>query len=71
MEVIMRIRRTILAPVIMAIGTTGALAVGPTLALTATATPASAAAAASTRPGLTVTHGDLTVMHADFTIMHG
>lgn len=33
----MRIRRTILDPAILVIGTTGALAVGPVLALTAAA----------------------------------
>jgi hypothetical protein len=48
MEVIMRIRRTILAPVILVIGTTGALAVGPVLA--AAATPAAAPPSCSIKP---------------------
>ena len=52
----MRIRRTILAPVILAIGTTGALVVGPVLAITTAATPAAAVAATSVRPNM-VTYG--------------
>jgi hypothetical protein len=48
MEVIMRIRRTILAPVILAIGTTGVLAV------TAAAIPASAVAVGSATPNMVV-----------------
>ena len=51
----MRIRRTILAPVILAIGTTGALVAGPVLATT-TAAPAAAVAAASVRPDM-ITYG--------------
>jgi hypothetical protein len=51
MEVIMRIRRTILSPAILAIGTTGALIAGPVLAITtAAATPAAAVAAGSVTP---------------------
>jgi hypothetical protein len=46
MEVVMRIRRNILAPVILTIGTVGSLVAGPVLALTATATPAAAVVAA-------------------------
>jgi hypothetical protein len=42
MEAVMRIRRTILAPAILVIGTTGALAVGPVLAVTAAAAPVAA-----------------------------
>jgi hypothetical protein len=54
MEAVMRIRRTILAPVILAIGTTGALVAGPVLAIitTTAATPAAAVAAASARPDM-------------------
>jgi hypothetical protein len=53
MEAVMRIRRTILAPVILAIGTTGTLVAGPVLAITTTAaTPAAAVAAASVRPDM-------------------
>jgi hypothetical protein len=58
MEAVMRIRRTILAPVILAIGTTGALVAGPVLAITATAaTPAAAVAAASVRPDMSTMGG--------------
>ena len=52
----MRIRRTILAPAILVIGTTGALAVGPVLAVTA-ATPAAALASASAKPDMAVYGG--------------
>jgi hypothetical protein len=55
MEVIMRIRRTILAPVILAIGTTGALVAGPVLALT-TVTPPGAAVAITLTPDVIVMH---------------
>lgn len=51
----MRIRRTILAPAILAIGTTGSLVVGPVLALT-TAAPAAAVAAASAKPDVIIMH---------------
>jgi hypothetical protein len=57
MEVIMRIRRTILAPAILTIGTAGALAVGPVLALTTAAAPVSAAAAVSATPNMSIMHG--------------
>ena len=51
----MRIRRTILAPAILVIGTTGALAAGPVLAA---ATPAAAAlASASAKPDMAVYGG--------------
>jgi hypothetical protein len=52
----MRIRRTILAPVIMALGTAGALA-SPLLAITATATPASAAVTSAAAPAVMYYHG--------------
>jgi lysozyme family protein len=57
MEVIMRIRLTVLAPVILAIGTTGALVAGPVLALTTTAAPVSAAVAVSVSPDGIIMHG--------------
>jgi hypothetical protein len=56
MEVIMRMRRTILARAILAIGTTGALVAGPVLALTTAAAPAAAAVAASAKPDGIVMH---------------
>jgi hypothetical protein len=46
MEVDMRIRRNILAPVILTIGTVGSLVAGPVLALTAAAAPAATGVAA-------------------------
>jgi hypothetical protein len=57
MEVIMRIRRTILAPAILTISTAGPLAVGPVLALTTAAAPVSVAAAVSAAPNLVFMHG--------------
>ena len=48
----MRIRRTILAPAILVIGTTGALAAGPVLAVTAAATPAAVSASGSAKPDM-------------------
>ncbi len=41
----MRIRRNILAPAILTLGTVGSLVAGPVLALTTTAAPATAAVA--------------------------
>jgi hypothetical protein len=56
MEVIMRIRRTILAPGILAIGTAGALVVGPVLVITAT--PAAAVVASGVAaPNIMIYHG--------------
>jgi len=57
MEVIMRIRRTILARAILAIGTTGALVTGPVLALATAATPAGAAVAVGATPNIIIMHG--------------
>jgi hypothetical protein len=58
MEVVMRIRRNILAPAILTLGTVGSLVAGPVLALTATAAPATAAvAAAGVHPNMIVNHG--------------
>ena len=52
----MRIRRTILAPAILAIGTTSALLAGPVLAVTS-ATPAAAVAVSVAKPNAMVYHG--------------
>jgi hypothetical protein len=46
----MRIRRNVLAPAILTIGTIGSLVAGPVLALTTAAAPASTAVAISARP---------------------
>jgi hypothetical protein len=46
----MRIRRNILAPVIITIGAIGSLVTGPVLALTSAAAPASNAVAVSVHP---------------------
>jgi hypothetical protein len=43
----MRIRRTILAPVVLTIGTVGSLAIGPTMAILSTTAPAAVPVAAS------------------------
>ena len=52
----MRIRRNILAPAVLTIGTIGSLVAGPVLALTATA-PADGAVAVSVHPDLLTMHG--------------
>jgi hypothetical protein len=57
MEVIMRIWRTVLAPVILTVGTSCAIVAGPVLALTTAAAPAGSAAAASVAPNMVVMHG--------------
>jgi hypothetical protein len=57
MEVIMRILRTVLAPVILMIGTVCALVAGPVLALTTTVAPAGSAVTASVAPDITIMHG--------------
>jgi hypothetical protein len=56
MEVVMRIRRNILAPVILTLGTVGSLVAGPVLALTTTAAPATAAVAVGTAKPLMIVH---------------
>jgi hypothetical protein len=56
MEVVMRIRRNIIAPAILAVGTIGSLVAGPVLALTTAAAPASTAVAASHSPDAIVMH---------------
>jgi hypothetical protein len=57
MEVIMRIRRTVLAPAMVTIGTVGALVVGPVLSLTTAATAITAATTASATPNGVIMHG--------------
>jgi len=57
MEAVMRIRRKILAPVILTIGTIGSLVAGPVLALTTAAAPAGGAVAVTMNPNMTVYHG--------------
>jgi hypothetical protein len=57
MEVIMRILRTVLAPVILTVGTVGALVAGPVLALTTTAAPVSVAASVNATPNVIIMHG--------------
>jgi hypothetical protein len=52
MEVVMRIRRNILAPAILTIGTVGSLVAGPVLALTSAAAPAGSAVAISAHPAV-------------------
>ena len=53
----MRIRRNILAPAILTVGTIGSVVAGPVLALTTTAAPATAAGAVSATPNLVIMHG--------------
>ncbi|HEX9039785.1 MAG TPA: hypothetical protein VF838_02035 [Trebonia sp.] len=54
----MRIRRNILGPVILTLGTVGSLVAGPVLALTTTAAPATAAVAVgSASPYVVIMHG--------------
>jgi len=57
MEAVMRIRRNILAPAILTIGTIGSLVAGPVLALTTTAAPATAAVAVKASPAIMYYHG--------------
>jgi hypothetical protein len=57
MEADMRIRRNILAPAILTVGTIGSLVAGPVLALTTSAAPASVAVAISASPNIVVMHG--------------
>lgn len=54
----MRIRRSILAPIVLTVGTVGSLAVAPTMAiLSSTAPAATAVAASSPSPNIFVYHG--------------
>ena len=48
----MRIRRNILAPAILTIGTIGSLVAGPVLALTTAAAPAGTAAVGTIQPAV-------------------
>jgi hypothetical protein len=57
MEEIMRIRRNIIAPAILAIGTIGGVVAGPVLALTTSAAPATAAVAVSFKPDYMIYQG--------------
>jgi hypothetical protein len=58
MEVDMRIRRNILAPAILTIGTVGSLVAGPVLAITSAVTPAATGVAAvSASPNAQIYHG--------------
>jgi hypothetical protein len=56
MEVVMRVRRNILGPVILTLGTVGSLVAGPVLALTTTAAPATAAVAVGGATPLMIVH---------------
>jgi len=53
----MRIRRNILAPAILTVGTIGSLVAGPVLALTTAVAPATAAVAISATPNVVIMHG--------------
>jgi hypothetical protein len=53
----MRIRRTLLAPALLAIGTTGALLAGPVIAITPAAAPAATAVAVKAMPSVIFMHG--------------
>ena len=52
----MRIRRNILAPAILTIGTIGSLVAGPVLAVTTAAAPVGTAVAVSVHPAMTSYH---------------
>jgi hypothetical protein len=52
----MRIRRNILAPAILTIGTIGSLVAGPVLALTTAVAPSSGAVAVVISPDMTTYH---------------
>lgn len=54
----MRIRRTLIAPIILTIGTVGSLVAGPVLAIATAAAPTAAtAASAQVAPDMFVYHG--------------
>jgi hypothetical protein len=57
MEAVMRVRRNILAPAILTIGTIGSLVAGPVLALTTAAAPADGVVAVHLAPNMTIYHG--------------
>jgi hypothetical protein len=54
MEAVMRIRRKILAPTILTIGTIGSLVAGPVLAVTIAAAPTDGAVAVGMHPDFMV-----------------
>jgi hypothetical protein len=56
MEAVMRVRRNILAPAILVVGTIGSVVAGPILALTTSAAPAATAVAVSFKPDAIVFH---------------
>jgi hypothetical protein len=56
MEAVMRIRRNILAPAILTIGTIGSLVAGPVLAVTVAAAPSGGAFAVYMSPNMTTYH---------------
>jgi hypothetical protein len=56
MEAVMRVRRNILAPAILTIGTIGSLVAGPVLALTTAAAPAGGVVAVHMSPNMTTYH---------------
>lgn len=53
----MRIRRNIIAPVVLTIGTIGSLVAGPVLAVTTAAAPVGSAVAVNMHPDMTIFHG--------------
>jgi hypothetical protein len=57
MEAVMRIRRNILAPAILTIGTIGSLVAGPVLALTTVGAPAGTAVAVGATSNVMISHG--------------
>jgi hypothetical protein len=57
MEAVMRIRRNILAPAILTIGTIGSLVAGPVLALTTAAAPAGTSVAVGATSDIVIMHG--------------
>ncbi len=53
----MRVRRTIIAPVVLTIGTVGSLAIGPAMAALSTTATAAVPVAASSSPSIVIYHG--------------
>jgi hypothetical protein len=53
----MRIRRNIIAPVLLTVGTVGSLVAGPVLALTSAATPAATSVAVGFHPAMQAYQG--------------
>ena len=73
----MRIRRNILAPAVLAVGTIGSLVVGPGQALAATAASAAVAATVNATPNVIIMHGAppagsiIAAANPDIIVMHG